>query len=439
MSRSQRTIKNPFEVEGQGLHEGETVRVVVRPARPDTGVLFVRGDLPDEDPVPATLASLAQGDRRTLLRVGQAEVHTVEHLLGALAILGIDNLEVELDGPELPALDGSALPWVELLRKATVVDQKAPRKVFTIERPFHVQLGGSSLTAVPRDEPGLALSYTLDYRDHGLPPQIVELDMGRDDAVKEIAPARTFVFEAEADGLRESGLGRGAVSGQNTLLLRGKPEGAEAVEGELRFPDEPARHKLLDMLGDLFLLGADIQGEVVALRSGHRAHHRLAQELLVAMEHEETHGRLVRDTAMDVREISDLLPHRYPFLLVDRVLELEGYRRAVGIKNVSVNEPFFNGHFPGNPIMPGVLILEALAQLAGTLLLRRMEYTGKLPVLWAIDKVKLRRSVVPGDQLRLEVEATKVRDTMGRVNCLAKVNEHVAAEAKMVFTLVDAG
>jgi len=223
------------------------------------------------------------------------------------------------------------------------------------------------------------------------------------------------------------------------VVLRGRPEGAEPVDGALRFPDEPARHKLLDLLGDLFLLGADLQAEIVALRSGHRAHHRLAHALRAAMEHEETHGRLVRDTAMDVREIADLLPHRYPFLLVDRVLELEGYRRAVGVKNVSVNEPFFNGHFPGNPIMPGVLILEALAQLAGTLLLRRMEYTGKLPVLWAIDKVKLRRSVVPGDQLRLEVEATKVRDTMGRVNCLAKVNEHVAAEAKMVFTLVDAG
>ena len=142
---------------------------------------------------------------------------------------------------------------------------------------------------------------------------------------------------------------------------------------------------------------------------------------------------------LGIDEILALLPHRYPMLLVDRVLELEGYRRAVGIKNVSVNEPFFTGHFPGQPIMPGVLILEALAQLAGTLLLRRMEYTGKMPVLWAIDKVKLRRAVVPGDQLRLEVEATKVRDTMGRCECVAKVNEHVVAEAKMVFTLVEAG
>ena len=178
---------------------------------------------------------------------------------------------------------------------------------------------------------------------------------------------------------------------------------------------------------------------MVATKSGHRAHHALVRKLVEAIEHEETRGRVVRDTGMDIREIASLLPHRYPFLLVDRVLELEGYRRAVGIKNGTVNEPFFMGHFPDQTIMPGVLVLEALAQLAGTLLLRRMEYTGKLPVLWAIDKVKLRRSVVPGDQLRLEVEATKVRDTMGRVDCVAKVNEHVAAEAQMVFTLVDAG
>jgi beta-hydroxyacyl-ACP dehydratase FabZ len=165
----------------------------------------------------------------------------------------------------------------------------------------------------------------------------------------------------------------------------------------------------------------------------------MVTRLAEAMEWEENTGRVVRDTSMDILEISRLLPHRYPFLLIDRVLELEGYRRAVGIKNVTVNEPFFAGHFPGQPIMPGVLILEALAQLSGTLLLRRMEYTGKMPVLWAIDKVKLRRAVVPGDQLRLEVEATKVRDTMGRVECVAKVNEHIAAEAQMVFTLVDAG
>ena len=434
MARNQRTIKNPFEVRGVGLHEGHDVRVVVRPAAADTGALFFRSDLTDADPIPAVLASVAEADRRTLLRRGQAEVHTVEHLLAALAGLGIDNVEIELDGPELPALDGSALPWFEQLDGAGAVDQKVPRKVFTIDQPLFVEQDGAMMNAIPSDNGGLRLSYTLDYRQQGLPPQFVEVELPGSDLAKDLAPARTFVFKAEVDALRAADLGAGADE-ENTVVL----DGDQPVHGELRFPDEPARHKLLDMLGDLYLLGADIHGTIAATRSGHRTHHALVRRLAAAMEHEENHGRLVRDTGMDIREIAALLPHRYPFLLVDRVLELEGYRRAVGIKNVSVNEPFFGGHFPGQPIMPGVLILEALAQLAGTLLLRRMEYTGKLPVLWAIDKVKLRRSVVPGDQLRLEVEAVKVRDTMGRVNCVAKVNEHVAAEAQMVFTLVDAG
>ena len=434
VTRNQRTIKAPFEIEGVGLHEGTPVNVRVRPGRADTGAVFLRSDLPDSDPIPATLATLAEGERRTLLRRGQAEVHTIEHLLAALSAAQIDNVEIELDAPELPALDGSALPWYEALIAAGKVEQKATRKLFVIEEPLFVSEGNAAIHAVPGGEEGLALSYTLDYREVGLPPQFVEAFVPDVALAAELMPARTFVFAHEVKALQEAGLGAGA-NEQNTVVL----DGAEPLHGPLRMVDEPARHKLLDLLGDLFLLGADIQGSVTATRSGHKLHHAMVRRLAEVMEWEENTGRVVRDTAMDILEISELLPHRYPFLLIDRVLELEGYRRAVGIKNVTVNEPFFSGHFPGQPIMPGVLILEALAQLAGTLLLRRMEYTGKMPVLWAIDKVKLRRSVVPGDQLRLEVEATKVRDTMGRVECVAKVNNQIAAEAQMVFTLVDAG
>lgn len=434
MGRNQRTIKTAFGMEGVGLHSGQPVTVSVRPAKPDTGVVFVRTDVVDSDPIPAHHTALVEGDRRTILRRGPAEVHTVEHLLACLLAVGIDNLEVELDGPELPGLDGSSEPWMTALTSAGVSEQKATRKTFTVEEPLFVEQDGAILNVVPGADAGLQLSYTLDYREHGISPQLAELSLPGGDFAGEVAPARTFVLASEVDAMREAGLGAGADE-TNTVVM----DGNEPVHGALRFPDEPARHKLLDLMGDLFLLGADVQGKVMATRSGHRSHHALVRRLAEAMELEENHGRLVRDTAMDIQEITGLLPHRYPFLLVDRVLELEGYRRAVGIKNVTVNEPFFQGHFPEQPIMPGVLILEALAQLSGTLLLRRMEYTGKLPVLWAIDKVKLRRSVVPGDQLRLEVEATKVRDTMGKVECLAKVNEHVAAEAQMVFTLVDAG
>ncbi len=435
MARNQRTLRSPVELSGTGLHEGQAARVRLRPARPGTGLLFLRSDLADAEAVPATIAALGEGERRTVLRRGEVEIHTVEHLLAALAALQIDNLEIEVAGPELPGLDGSARPWFEALARAGIADQKEPRRTLVLERPVAVEIDGASLTAFPSAQPGLALSYTLDYTGQGLAPQYVEARVPSPELLERIAPARTFVFASEIDALRAAGLGRGADAANTVILGRdGRP-----VEGELRFPDEPARHKLLDLLGDLALLGADLQARVVAVKSGHRAHHELVRRLNAELEGQETAGRAARSGAMDAREIAQLLPHRYPFLLVDRVLELEGYRRAVGIKNVTVNEPFFTGHFPGQPIMPGVLILEALAQLAGTLLLRRMEYTGKLPVLWAIDKVKLRRSVVPGDQLRLEVEAVKVRDTMGRVDAVAKVNEHVAAEAQMTFTLVEAG
>ena len=435
MTRNQRTIKSAFEVRGVGLHEGRSVSVQVRPGGRDTGIVFVRGDLPDAESIPANYSSLGEGSRRTVLRRGDAEVHTVEHLLAALLGARIDNAEVEVTGPELPGLDGSAQPWFEALAKAGVSDQKVPRKTLQLDRPVSVHHNGAALTAFPAEEAGLSLSYTLDYRGMGLAPQHVEAQVPAAELAAEIAPARTFVFASEVDALLSAGLGQGANS-ENTVILdkQGHP-----VEGALRFPDEPARHKMLDLIGDLALLGVDLQARVVAVKSGHSAHHELVRLLAAEMEAQETQGRADRATGMDIREIASLLPHRYPFLLVDRVLELEGYRRAVGIKNVTVNEPFFSGHFPGQPIMPGVLILEAMAQLAGTLLLRRMENTGKLPMLWAIDKVKLRRSVVPGDQLRLEVEATKVRDTIGKVDCVAKVNQDVAAEAQMTFTLVDAG
>jgi len=435
MPRNQRTLRAAFELRGVGLHEGHEVSVQVRPARPDAGITFQRGDLPDSDPIPALHSSVGEGERRTVLKRGEAEVHTVEHLLAALLGSQVDNAEVEVTGPELPGLDGSALPWFEAIARAGAVEQKAPRKVFEIERAVSVELDGATLSAFPGTREGLTISYTLDYRGRGLAPQFVEVSLPGTDLLRDIAPARTFVFAGEVESLRAAGLGQGA-STENTIVLdaTGAP-----VAGALRFPDEPARHKMLDLMGDLSLLGAELHGCVVATKSGHKAHHELVRRLVAEMQAQETHGRVQRATAMDIREISQLLPHRYPFLLIDRVLELEGYRRAVGIKNVTVNEPFFMGHFPGQPIMPGVLILEAMAQLAGTLLLRRMEFTGKLPVLWAIDKVKLRRSVVPGDQLRLEVEAVKVRDQMSKVECLAKVNEHVAAEAQMTFTLVDAG
>jgi UDP-3-O-[3-hydroxymyristoyl] N-acetylglucosamine deacetylase/3-hydroxyacyl-[acyl-carrier-protein] dehydratase len=406
----------------------------IKPGPADTGVIFVRTDLPDEPQIPATVDYLTKNSRRTSLRNGPGEVHTVEHFFASLMGLKIDNLEVELDADELPGLDGSSSPFVNALTEAGIVDQKVPRRHFEVDEPLVVEGENCTLSAFPSRDGELHLCYTLDYKgNHSVGSQYYELQLDEESFTKEIAPARTFCFESEVESLREKGLGKGA-NYENTLVI--SEEGV--VNNELRFKDELVRHKLLDLAGDLFLVNADLSAQIMALKTGHDNNIELTKRIVDEIQLKENRGLLTHDTGLDIKDIFDLLPHRYPFLLIDRVVEMEGYRRAVGIKNVSINEPFFQGHWPGQPIMPGVLILEAMAQLSGVLLLRRLENTGKLAVLWSIDKVKLRRSVIPGDQLRIEIEATKVKDKIGQVNAKAKVNQKLAAEALLTFTLVDA-
>jgi len=431
--RNQRTLKGPIELTGVGLHTGRETRVEVKPAGPNQGVIFVRTDLPDAPHIPATLEFLGQGARRTTLRNGEAEVNTVEHLFAALLGLRIDNVEVFIDGPELPGMDGSAREFVERIQDVGAVEQRAERAEYRIEKPMNIQDGDATIAVYPEEADGLHVLYTLDLNGTSFGSQFVDVRLDEQTFSQSIAPARTFVLRAEVDALKEKGLGQGANT-TNTLVI----DDGVVLENELRFDDEFARHKILDLAGDLFLAGVDVHGRIVATRSGHGANRKLVKRIAEEIQAREVAGQLTRESGMDIREILNLLPHRYPFLLVDRVIELEGYRRAVGIKNVTINEPFFQGHWPGQPIMPGVLILEAMAQLAGVLLLRRLENTGKLAVLWSIDRVKLRRSVIPGDQLRIEIEATKVRDTIGQVQAKAKVGEKLAAEAVLTFTLIDA-
>jgi UDP-3-O-[3-hydroxymyristoyl] N-acetylglucosamine deacetylase/3-hydroxyacyl-[acyl-carrier-protein] dehydratase len=230
--------------------------------------------------------------------------------------------------------------------------------------------------------------------------------------------------------LQKAGLGKGATR-ENTVVL-GDPASV------MRMPGEPVRHKVLDLLGDLYLLGADLSAHIIATRSGHSTNAELVRRLFDVMQAQETGGLLRRESGLEVREILRLLPHRYPFLLIDRVIEIDGYKRAVAIKNVTINEPFFQGHFPTAPLMPGVLQLEAMAQLAGVLLLRKMENTGKLAVLWSIDKVRLRGAVTPGDQLRIEVETIRDKEQTAQVRAIGSVAGKTVCEATLMFTLVDA-
>ena len=330
-------------------------------------------------------------------------------------------------------MDGSGREFADLLDDLGSIEQDAVRDEIVLEQPVTVSAGdGAGIVALPGGE-GLTLSYTLEYDNPVMGHQHVSLAVEPEAFREEIAPARTFCLAAEAEALQAAGLGKGATY-QNTLVV-----GDEGViENTPHWPDEFARHKLLDLLGDLFLAGADLRGYVHAVRTGHAANLRLVRSLLGRDEASQGETRVLPAPVMTHNQIRRILPHRYPFLLVDRVLEVDGFQRATGIKNVTLNEPFFNGHYPDEPIMPGVLIVEAMAQLAGLLLLRKLELTGKVPVLLSIDRVKVRRAVVPGDQLVLEAETIRLSGSRGRVRCRSTVAGKLVAESRLNFALTEA-
>ncbi len=429
MIRAQRTLRTAVEFSGRGLHSGELVDVRILPAPQDTGIEFLRTDIEDAVPIPANVRFHSNKDRRTRLERGNSCVETVEHLLAVCSGMGVDNLRVEISGDELPGLDGSGKTIVELFQQAGLVEQRAEAKIYQLREPIYVRDGEATLVALPADRDFLTLQYIASFEDPEVEGGSFQFDVTPESFASEIASARTFCLASEVEKLQAAGLGKGATR-ENTVVL-GDPETV------LRMPHEPVRHKLLDLLGDLHLLGAELHAHIIATRSGHRTNAELVRRLVDRMEEDQTGGIIRRETGLDVREIMRMLPHRYPFLLIDRVLEIEGYQRAVAIKNVSINEPYFMGHFPEKPLMPGVLQLEAMAQLAGVLLLRKMEHTGKLAVLWSIDKVKLRGQVQPGDQLRIEVETQRLKGEMGQVRAKGLVAGRSVCEAVLTFGMVE--
>lgn len=422
----QRTIEKDVSLEGVGVHSGEASTLTFRPGDEGTGIRFRRLDLDGQPEIPADLDHVVATDHGTTLGLGDARVLTVEHVMAAAAARRVDNLLVELSGPEAPIRDGSFQDFFAGLGDAGTVEQDAPARLVTVHAPLSVDgRGGESYVAAPAD--GLRVSATIDFTHPAIGRQFGSFDVDEETFATDLASARTFGFKADAEDLYARGLAKGA-SLDNTIVL---DDDGVMNEG-LRFDDEYLRHKVGDLLGDLALLGGRVQGHIVAQRPSHAGNVALARALA---EHSRREGR---EPFADIQKIMTFLPHRYPILLVDRIIDYEAGKRVVGLKNVTINEPFFQGHYPGHPIMPGVLIVEAMAQCGGLLMMDQAEdAAGKAMYFMSLDQVKWRKPVVPGDTLILELELLQFRRSICKLKGRAYVEGKLVAEAELMATIQD--
>ena len=431
----QHTLAGSATLEGTSLHTGSKVTLTLRPAPENHGYKFRRVDIPDQPFIDADVDKVQTVERATTLAEGSVKVHTVEHVISALCGMGVDNAIIEMDANEPPIGDGSAAPFVELIKKAGIVAQSAPRRVWEIREPIHLETGdGSLLTIVPCKTFRVSVTNVgpdgrfAQYFSSEVNPQTYE---------KEIAPARTFVYYEDVKPLLDKGLIKGG-SLENAVVVRGdQVMSKEAV----RFPNEFARHKALDVIGDLMLSGKRILGHVICVKPGHGPNTQLAAILKREYSRMRSLAAPVAvpsgEAVLDIHDVLKLLPHRYPFLMVDRIVDFVGDSKCTGVKNVTINEPFFPGHFPGHPIMPGVLQLEAMAQVSSILMLRKPENVGKIGYFMSADNVKWRRPVLPGDTLFIEADVVKFRGSIGSTRCRCLVNGELASEAELKFALVD--
>jgi UDP-3-O-[3-hydroxymyristoyl] N-acetylglucosamine deacetylase / 3-hydroxyacyl-[acyl-carrier-protein] dehydratase len=463
MLELQRTIAKPVSMSGVGLHTGTSCTMTFKPAPENYGIKFVRIDLGGKPEIPANADNVVDVSRGTTIAVGEAKVHTVEHVLAAVVGLQIDNLIIELNGIEPPVGDGSSIPYVEQLTKAGFVQQDAPKDYLIIDETvmFHDEERQVDIVALPLDS--YRVTVMVDYQNPALGSQHTGLFDLEKEFVTEFAPARTFCFLSEVEQLANAGLIKGG-DVDNAVVIIDRNSSEEELEKlrkklgikekvtagkngilnnkELRFKNEPVRHKLLDILGDLALIGVPIKAQILAARPGHKANVEFAKQIRKLYQQK----KLVKKyqfvkkegVVFDTSAIERILPHRYPFLLVDKIIHLELDKKVIGVKSVTINEPFFQGHFPGHPIMPGVLIIEALAQTGGVLLLNSFPNPEeKLVLFMQINNAKFRKTVVPGDQLYLEVELTQKKSKIVMMSGKAFVNETLVAEADFMAGVVD--
>ena len=439
----QRTLSRPVSVKGNALHTGEAVTLTLKPAPANHGIVFVRVDLGGQPEIKPRVDNVTDLVRATTIQSGHVKIHTVEHVLSALSGCCIDNVIVEMTASEPPILDGSARPFVNLIIEGEPVEQDKERDYYALDSAVSVTRGNSSIIALPHD--GLKISCTS-ADDRGIHTQHLSLSIDPETYISQIAPARTFTIYEDIEELLKLGKIRGG-SLDSAIVIKGDKIMSKEP---LRFKDEFVRHKILDIIGDISLLGTPLKAHIVATRPGHAINAELTKALFERQKEGKGGGAKRKGTARpplhadveshDIRSILDVLPHRYPFVMIDRVVEIKGTGELVAIKNVTFNEPYFGGHFPGNPVMPGVLQLEAMAQATGILIVRWNNWVPKPAFFMSADKVKFRKPVRPGDQLVIRAKLTKVRGgkiAVAEVTC--SVDDQVVSSAELMITIMDEG
>lgn len=456
---NQTTVKTPFTLKGKGLHTGVEITATFKPAPVNHGYKFMRADLPEKPVIDALAENVVDTTRGTVIGKGDVRVSTIEHALSALYAMGIDNCLIEVDAPEMPILDGSARLYVESIIKSGIEEQNAEKDFYIIKRKASVkdEETGSVITIYPDDN--FSVEVMVEYNSPVIPNQFAMLD-DLSDYKKEVASARTFVFVREIESLLNAGLIRGGDL-DNAIVIYDKPVAQESVNHicdlvgaphmnidhlgyinptPLQWDNEPARHKLLDVLGDMALIGRPLRGRIVAVRPGHTINNKFTRMLRKEVRHTEIQSPEYnpnKEALIDINGIRRLLPHRYPFLLIDKIIELDK-KHAVAVKNVTVNEPFFQGHFPQEPVMPGVLIVEAMAQSAGVLVLNYLDEPERYSTYFLkIDNVKFRQKVVPGNTLLLHVAlTTEIRRGCAVVKGYAFVGDVIVSEAEFMAQII---
>ena len=463
MLTKQQTIKHEVSYSGVGLHTGNKTKITFKPAPANSGVVFKRMDIPESPVIPADIDHVLDISRGTTIGIGNAKIHTVEHVLASISGLEIDNLICEVEGNEPPVGDGSALPFVEILLKSGLVEQESPRDYLIIDKTitYHEPARGIDIVVFPSDE--FRITFMVDYKNPALGTQYTSMYSLHEEFATEFAASRTFCFLSEVEQLWKAGLIKGGSLDNAVVVIDRDMSDGELNDlrklfginsnmvlsnngilngKELRYPNEQVRHKALDLIGDLALLGMPLKAHVMAARSGHAANVELVK--LIRKEYKKKLIRSKYTTSNDhsaflnAEAIQKILPHRYPFLLVDKIVDLVPGEHVVGVKNVSVNEPFFQGHFPGHPIMPGVLIVEAMAQVGGILLLNaESDPSQKLVYFTGIDNVRFRKTITPGDTIRFEVELAANRRSMCKMIGRALVDNELVCEAELLAAIID--